>query len=178
MSAPVLSPIEEIPPKLQERLPSVPDSEDASLFVVLRSGSFGGQHWVPGEVLVCRGTAYTGDAVVLVARGHGRPRLGCVQGSRFFGDAGEPCHPARWRAAGRVVATYSTNVGGWAVELESMVAIGGAGESPVVAIPPSQLPQPALARSRPSPASPASPATRHHAGILVSARGSVMSGEG
>ncbi|MEO0602282.1 MAG: hypothetical protein AAF211_12645, partial [Myxococcota bacterium] len=76
-----------------------------------------GTSWQRGEVLVCRGDARPGDTVVLVARGHGRPRLGRVEGLRFVGDSGEPCHPARWVSAGPVVAAVREQLDGWRVDL-------------------------------------------------------------
>lgn len=77
--------------------------EGAELFVVLEAGVYDRRWFGVGEVLVCSGEAQAEDATVLVARGFGRPRIGAVQGDRLIGDAGEPCHPLRWRSAGRVV---------------------------------------------------------------------------
>jgi hypothetical protein len=76
--------------------------QGAELFVVLEAGVYDRRWFGVGEVLVCSGEAQAEDATVLVARGFGRPRIGAVQGDRLIGDAGEPCHPARWRSAGRV----------------------------------------------------------------------------
>lgn len=71
------------------------------LFAVVSSGEFAGRRYQTGEVLVCRG-AEVGEPVVLAPRGPGRPMLGHVDGERLLGDAGEPCAPERWSAAGRV----------------------------------------------------------------------------
>jgi hypothetical protein len=77
--------------------------EGAELFLVIEAGVYDRRWFGAGEVLVCSGEAQAEDATVLVARGFGRPRIGAVQGDRLIGDAGEPCHPLRWRSAGRVV---------------------------------------------------------------------------
>jgi hypothetical protein len=134
MRAPVLVPIHAAHPSIREALPALPEREGVDLFVVVAEGAFAGQRWEVGEILVCRGEARSGDAVVLVARGHGRPRLGSVEGTRFLGDGGEPCHPARWRAAGRIVATYRQRELGWVVDLQQgPAAAGRAGEALPVA---------------------------------------------
>jgi hypothetical protein len=86
-------------------------------FIVTRDGHCSQGSWGAGEVLVCRGQAADGDAVVLVPRGPGRPRVGRVQGTRLIGDAGEQCHHSRWRVAGRLVATWRQRTGGWLCEL-------------------------------------------------------------
>jgi hypothetical protein len=91
--------------------------EGVRLFVVTGEGTFGGRGYGVGEVLVCRGEARSGDLTVLVARGHGRPRLGSVRGTRLVGDAGEPCLPERWQAAGRLVARWRHAAHGWVAEL-------------------------------------------------------------
>jgi hypothetical protein len=96
-------------------LPRLP--EGVAGFVVVQEGSFQGRTHAAGSVLVCRGDAAHADATVLVATGHGRPRLGTVLAGRLVGDAGEPCHPARWRSAGRLVASYELGVDGWVVRL-------------------------------------------------------------
>jgi hypothetical protein len=91
--------------------------EDGELsFVVTRSGRFGGRLWREGDVVVCSGEPGDGEQVVLVARGHGRPRLGSVRGPHLFGDAEEACHPQRWRAAGRIQAVHRRAMAGWVVE--------------------------------------------------------------
>lgn len=71
------------------------------LFAVVSAGDYAGRHYLTGEVLVCRG-AEVGEPVVLTPRGPGRPMLGRIDGERLLGDAGEPCAPERWSAAGRV----------------------------------------------------------------------------
>jgi hypothetical protein len=104
---------------LTEPLPGVPalPRDGVQLFLVTREGAFAGRTFGAGEVLVCRGEARSTDLTVLVARGHGRPRLGWVQGTRLIGDAGEPCLPERWAAVGRLVACYRHASHGWVVEL-------------------------------------------------------------
>ena len=97
-------------------VPALP-RDGVQLFVVTREGRFSGRTFGTGEVLVCRGEARSADLTVLVARGHGRPRLGSVQGSRLIGDAGEPCLAERWQAAGKLVACYRHAAHGWVVEL-------------------------------------------------------------
>lgn len=96
------------------------DVEGAELFRVVQPGWFAGRDWASGEVLMCRGEPRSGDSVVLVARGRqGRPRVGRVEGTRFLGEVGEPCHPSRWRASGRVVAAWSPRGDQWDVALVS-----------------------------------------------------------
>lgn len=106
--------------------------ERVELFLVTAEGSYGGWWFGAGDLIVCRGEARPGDVTVLVARGQGRPRLGKVDGSKFRGDAGELCLPARWRAAGRVVARYRRGAEGWVAQLIERgawefgaVAVGG-----------------------------------------------------
>lgn len=79
-------------------------SNPRELFLVVGEGEFEGRSFAVGDLLACVGAATSGDLVVLVPRGHGRPRLGTVQGARLLGDAGEPCHAIRWRVAGRLVS--------------------------------------------------------------------------
>jgi hypothetical protein len=86
-------------------------------FVVVREGVFGGRAFGVGEVLLCRGEARNGDETVLVALGHGRPRLGTRRNGRWLGDAGEPCAPERWRPAGRLVGRLRSGGGRQTVEL-------------------------------------------------------------
>lgn len=111
-----------------------PEVEGAELFRVRQGGQFAGRLWVPGEVMMCRGEARSGDAVVLVSRGRqGRPRVGRMQGTRFLGEVGEPCHPARWRACGKVVAAWSPRGERWAIERVAAKAgrsDGALGEGP------------------------------------------------
>lgn len=106
MPSPTLRPLAEVPPELAAQLPVLP-AEGFEIFLVTGAGAFGDQRYLAGEVVLCRGEARTGDTTVLVARGVGRPRLGTVEGLRFRGDGGEPCHPARWRSAGKLVARFT-----------------------------------------------------------------------
>jgi len=117
MSTPTLAPI------------ASAHANGVQLFVVRREGEFGGQSYEAGQVVVCRGTPRCGEVVVLVALGHGRPRLGRVEGLGFTGDAGEPRDPARWVAAGKVVAAIRKRPQGWVVELSSSAAPTWAGEA-------------------------------------------------
>lgn len=126
MAAPILTSLSNVSAASRAALPALVDGPQAAPsasragasapvehFVVVRDGAWAGGSWSAGEVVVCRGEARDGDVVVLVARGHGRPRLGRVVGGELFGDAGERCHPARWRVAGRCVATWTQQRGGW-----------------------------------------------------------------
>ena len=102
MSAPVLVPIDTQRPPLDGVVAS------DRLFVVVRGGVFANRWWGVGEILACRqdDSEDGGEAVVVLeATGHGRPRLGISRRGRLLGEAGEPCHPLRWRTAGRVVAS-------------------------------------------------------------------------
>ncbi|MEZ4241401.1 MAG: hypothetical protein R3F59_35665 [Myxococcota bacterium] len=112
--------------------PGIP-REGVEVFVVTGEGSHGAIAFAVGDLLVCRGAARPGETTVLVARGHGRPRLGTVEGTRFRGDAGEPCHPDRWRSAGALVARYRRGPDGWVIELLHRKAIDRG--SPVAALP-------------------------------------------
>ncbi len=114
-TTPLLRSVLDAPASVRELLPTLPAGVDA--FVVVREGAFAGRVFGAGEVLVCRGEAAHGDDTVLVAVGHGRPRCGTVWGGRLVGDAGEPCHPARWRSAGRLVASYRLHAEGWVISL-------------------------------------------------------------
>ncbi len=75
-----------------------------TVFRVVREGCVRGRWLSVGALVICRGAARSGDDVVLVARGIGRPRLGWQEGTALLGSSGERCHPARWSSAGRVVA--------------------------------------------------------------------------
>jgi len=78
--------------------------------------------------VVCRGEARQGDDVVLLPCGHGRPQFGRLDGIRLLGAEGEPCHPARWQVAGKIVLAYRQQSDGWMVELldrAPMRLIGG-----------------------------------------------------
>ena len=108
MAAPVLNPIANL--LIHPGVLSDTRCAEAMTFVVVQSGVFNGRPWNVGDVVVCQGMATDGEAVVLVARGMGRPRLGTVAGHRFYGDCGEPCSRARWEAAGRIVAVLPAQV--------------------------------------------------------------------
>ena len=73
------------------------------VFRVVRTGLFEGRLWREGDHVVCRPGPRYGGPVVLVPRGKGRPMLGRHEGLKLSGVHGEPCHPARWRPAGRVL---------------------------------------------------------------------------
>ena len=109
MSAPVLAPIQDLLLHTRITAASIPDGvpADAWLFVVVASGVFGGRWFRPGDLVVCDGTDTDGD-VVLVARGHGTPRLGSRTLGRLTGDAGEPCSEQRWRVAGTVIGVVDS----------------------------------------------------------------------
>jgi hypothetical protein len=72
-------------------------------FVVMQPGELNGSTVRQGDVLVVGGRARPGDAVVLLARGMGRPRVGSMAHDGLRGDAGEPCSAARWVPAGRLL---------------------------------------------------------------------------
>lgn len=77
-----------------------------SAFVVVAAGAFRGRWFERGELVVCAPGSRPGQAIVLVAHSHGRPRLGLRVGFGFLGDHEEPCSATRWMAAGRVRAIY------------------------------------------------------------------------
>lgn len=115
--APNLRNLSTVPAVILKELPAVP-RDGVELFLVTAEGSYNGQRFAAGELIVCRGDARNGDTTVLVPKGHGRPRLGRIDGARLRGDAEELCHPARWGSAGRVVARYRRAAEGWIVELQ------------------------------------------------------------
>ena len=117
MRAPVLASLHSLHPAARSALPPLADGPSVEHFAVVREGICAHGRWGAGEVLVCRGEARDGDKVVLVARGLGRPRVGSVRKGRLYGDAGEPCHPGRWRVAGRLVATWRPRGEGWVCTL-------------------------------------------------------------
>ena len=117
MVAPRLTPIEDAPPSIVSSLPRLPQGPDVQVFMVVRGGHCLSGRWRVGDVIVCRGEASTGDDVVLLAGGLGRPQLGRVEGIRLLGVLGEPCHPARWRVAGKITLTFRQQRDGWMVEL-------------------------------------------------------------
>lgn len=87
------------------------------VYVVVEPGIHAGRWFEAGDVLVCEGEPEADDPIVLVARGFGRPRLGSWAGGRLVGDAGEPCHPERWRSAGRLVSRVAGRGHPWVAEL-------------------------------------------------------------
>ena len=101
MTAPSLARYQDI---AAQAVPSLWQGAADDVFVVTSPGDFGGQRYSIGDMLICRGDVGDDEAVVLMARGHGRPRLGWVRGDALSGEAGEPCSVSRWRAAGRIVA--------------------------------------------------------------------------
>lgn len=125
LPSPTLRSVLDASPRVRALLPALPEHVEA--FVVVHEGAFGGREHAAGDILICRGAVDDGDTV-LVALGHGRPRLGSVIDGRLVGDAGEPCHPARWRAAGQLVASYRQGAHGWVVHL-----LGGAFDDAVAA---------------------------------------------
>lgn len=94
--------------------PDVPSSVQA--FSVVRDGMFAGRMFRSGEVALVHGGPEEGDAVVLVAQGPGRPRLGRVQGNQLVGDRGEPCLMSRWEVAGRVIGVARPMGAVWVIE--------------------------------------------------------------
>ena len=121
MSAPLLRALDLEHPNIVRHPSCVPPldaSDDVRAFLVVGEGSYRGLEYGVGDVLVCRGEARHGAGTVLVAR-HGRPRLGSVVGQRLLGDAGEACHPGRWRPVGRLWAVYrraGPPGGGWRLQ--------------------------------------------------------------
>jgi hypothetical protein len=71
-------------------------------FVVLMEGMYENRLYHQGEILVCDTGTEHGGVVVLTARGPGRPRVGRVDETGVWGDAGEPCNPVRWEVAGSI----------------------------------------------------------------------------
>lgn len=96
-------------------LPSIWQGAADEVFIVTQPGEFGGERYGLGDVLVCRGEVVDDEPVVLMARGHGRPRMGWTRGDALFGEVGEPCGAARWRAAGRIVAVLRADARSLAV---------------------------------------------------------------
>lgn len=89
------------------RIVAVGQQPDGALtqqaFVVVGAGSFQGQGFRIGELLVCGAEVCSeGDVVILAPVGRGRARLGTVRGGRLYGEAGEPCRRARWQVVGRL----------------------------------------------------------------------------
>ncbi len=118
MPAPLLRAIQLDHPNLVRApgcVPPMPVEEGLSAFLVVGEGRFLDVAYAVGDVLVCRGEPRSGRTTVLEAR-HGRPRLGTVLGQRLVGDAGEACHPTRWRAVGELSAVYRRTASGWVVQ--------------------------------------------------------------
>jgi hypothetical protein len=116
MTAPRLEPLSQARhdhPRLTAGLVMDP-GVGTTAFVVVSAGAFQGCWLERGTVILCGGDARSGQAVVLVSRSPGRPRLGHVQGAGLYGDRGEPCSAARWMAAGRVVGILERRDQGWA----------------------------------------------------------------
>ncbi|MCO4746461.1 MAG: hypothetical protein KC912_16810 [Proteobacteria bacterium] len=103
MSAPRLTRYQDLNDRGQ-RVPAIWQGAADQVFVVMSPGRFAGQRYNVGDVLICRGDVVEDEAMVLMARGHGRPRMGSLRGDALYGEVGEPCSAARWRAAGRIVA--------------------------------------------------------------------------
>ena len=143
MSAPLIRALQLDHPNLRRApgcVPPLPMVPGLRAFLVVGEGRFLGRDYAVGDVLVCRGEPRSGHATVLEAR-HGRPRLGSVLGQRLVGDAGEACHPARWRAVGELWAVYRRGVSGW-----SMLPAAEGAELLAAAVPPA-----AARRRRPRP---------------------------
>jgi hypothetical protein len=117
-------------------LPALPAGE-VRAFLVVGEGSFGGTDFSVGDVIVCRGAVRSGGTTVLEAR-HGRPRMGSLLGQRLVGDAGEACHPGRWRPVGALWAVYRRDAvagGAWrAISLSPVEEPSTASPEPVVAM--------------------------------------------
>lgn len=116
--------------------------EGARLFRVTRDGSFDGRVYRAGELALVDGSPGEGDSVVLVAIGHGRPRLGRVAGTQLLGDQGEPCHLSRWEVAGRLRGVVRPVGAGWAVEMFDRPGVVGMTSAPVASSIPVHAPAP------------------------------------
>ncbi len=108
MVPPRIAPLDTLP----LGLPPLPAG--SLLYRALTAGALGGVEVVRGDLVVCRRAPNPEGAVVLEARGLGRPRLGCVLGATLLGDAGEPCSPLRWRVAGELAEVLRPEAGVWA----------------------------------------------------------------
>lgn len=82
----------------------------ARFYVVTEAGLFDARPWGVGDVVVCAGTSAEGVRTVLEPEGRGRPVLGKVTADGLTGAWGEPCHPRRWVAAGRIVRVLAAAV--------------------------------------------------------------------
>jgi hypothetical protein len=107
-------------------------AQDVERFVVVEGGVHAGRWFDVGDILICGGDPEHNEPIVLVARGFGRPRLGTSLGSRLMGDAGEPCHPDRWRSAGAVQARIRAGSHPYVAELVKrygrVCSVGGPSE--------------------------------------------------
>ena len=119
MAAPALLAVRDARSQTLARLPALPGQPALICFLITRSGHHGGADYSAGDVVLCDDSACHGDEVVLTACGYGRPRLGHIDGLALIGDAGERCHPGRWRAAGRVVGVLREEVNGWVLRLRA-----------------------------------------------------------
>ncbi len=124
MPAPLLRTVDPTHPNVARSpscLPTLPVG-DLRAFLVVGEGHFAGVAYSVGDVIVCGGEVRSGGTTVLVAK-HGRPRMGSLLGRRLMGDAGEACHPGRWRPVGAVCRVYRRDPvadGAWRVfSLES-----------------------------------------------------------
>jgi hypothetical protein len=109
MHAPLLN-----PSSRRFHLPGQPHA--AIAFEIRTDGRVDGRAFSSGEHLLLEPGAQDGDAVVLVATGPGRPRLGFVRGATLVGDRGEPCARSRWSVAGRIVGVARPLGADWRVE--------------------------------------------------------------
>jgi hypothetical protein len=104
MTPPILAPaVESLPASCLGALPEAVRSGRIPAFLVVTEGMFDGVFYPTGAVLVS-GLAEACQAVILVARGYGRPRFGTIRDGRLYGDAGEPCSTARWMSVGPVAS--------------------------------------------------------------------------
>ena len=113
MNGPEIVAVDSVKSSLADRLPDLVRSPGVDHFVVVRSGQAVQGRFEADEVVVCAEAAEDAQTVVLVPRGWGRPQLGTVRGRHLFGEAGEPCHPARWQVAGHVVGVWRRREGVW-----------------------------------------------------------------
>ena len=113
MNGPEIVAVDSVKASFADRLPELVRGPGLRHFVVVRSGQSVQGRFEADEVMVCTESAEGAQTVVLVPRGWGRPQLGTVRGRHLFGEAGEPCHPARWQVAGHLVGVWRRREGGW-----------------------------------------------------------------